>query len=202
MMALMICPIAFGVIIANLKEDISDISNTRVTTGNATVFPPSDITCVTWPSSISKKTSNVTSFRVNGNMSAALDFQTKYNAMKPEGSKKCTCTQDSLVNYTHINGTAATTTNNDTIIECSQGVEWQTRTITAFLYWNDNESYTIDYQSPKKKIAFIQNDINGFFVGIFLCVGILGFLLIGTCLHFLCSRKRDKVCDTIVASAV
>ncbi len=191
-MALVICPIAFGVVVANLSGDISDVWNTRVTIGNATIFPPSDITCMTWPSSISKRVSNVASFRVNGNMSAALEFQTEYDATKPTGTKKCTCSQDGRVTYKKDNVTAVIAYNDPTV-DCNRELYWTTRNTTVYIYWADNDTYSIEYQSPGAKVQILENEIRGFIIGIFVCCGFLGFIMVASCLHCLSSRRRDRV---------
>lgn len=115
-LTIIICPIVFGALIASLKEDISSMRSIPVTMGVATRFPPEVMTCMTWTSSVSKRVSNVITRNVSGNRTVARNFSSEYDAMKPEGTKGCTCSRTSLITFEASNGTMRISTRRTILI--------------------------------------------------------------------------------------
>jgi hypothetical protein len=193
-LTIFICPIVFGALIAGLKEDIANLKSIPVTIGVSTRFPLEVMTCMTWPSSISKRVSNVMTREVSGNRTVAANFSSEYYAMKPGGTKGCACSRTSMITFEASNGTMHIV-NKETDINCGAASEWVQRNTTAYIYWTSNETYVIDYESPQYKEQKFQDDIGGYYIGIFFCCGFIAFLFTGAVLHSVCSRRREKIHD-------
>ena len=195
-LAIVICPIVFGAFIACLKEDILDLKSIQVTSGVSTRFPLEIMTCMTWASSVSRRVSNVITRDVSGNRTVAETFSSEYYAMKPGGTKGCVCSRTSMITFEARNGTMRIV-NKETDINCGTALEWVRRNATVYIYWTSNETYTIDYESPQRKEQEFQDEIGGYYIGIFLCCGVAAFLIMGAISHCVCSRRSEKVHDNI-----
>lgn len=186
-LVILVCPIIFGAIISRLRDDLDDLHDTEVIPGIATRQPISNISCVTRMSSMSTKVTNVLSYRVNGNMSSASEIQYRYASLTPDGKKWCLCERS--VDY--VIGNATHSSQLEKNINCDDAREYTARNVTVYMYGGING--TIEYASPKQKEDDINQDIGGLFVGIYLCCGMIAFVILGSVLHCMCSRPRDQV---------
>jgi hypothetical protein len=200
-LTIFICPIVFGALIAGLKEDIAILKSIPVTMGISTRFPLEIMTCMTWPSSVSKRVSNVITREVSGNRTVAANFSSEYYATKPKGTKGCMCSRSSMITFEASNGTMRII-NKETDIDCGAASEWVQRNTTAYIYWTSNETFVIDYESPQHKEQEFQDDIGGYYVGIFLCCGFIAFLITGAVLHCVCSRRSEKIQDYSIQNSI
>lgn len=195
-LTMLICPIVFGALIAFLKEDLSTLKSIPVIIGVSTRFPLEEMTCMTWTSSVSKLVSNVITREVSGNRTVAGNFSSEYNAMKSKGTKGCMCSRTSMITFEASNGTMRIIVNKETDIDCGAASEWVQRNTTVYIYyWTGNETYVIDYESPQHKEQELQDEIGGYYIGIFICCGFLAFLFTGAIGHCVRSRRREKIQD-------
>lgn len=190
---MLISPIIFGAIIANLKNDIRNLHKTPVVYGYTVQYPISDVMCVTQASRVaSSKVLNVTSLRVDGNRETAQVFQERYMGSPPDGRKWCQCSKQYQVFISTMNKTFV-----DSKIDCNADREWAVYHRPVYAYNGINGS--LDYESPHQKETEIQGNIKGFFVGIYICCGVIGFLIIGAIMHCLGNRAHKVAPLTLSA---
>lgn len=179
LLALIIMPCIFGWRITVLQDEIADIRASNVTSVTAMRAPIDTMTCSSKSAvSVSTRADNVQVFNLSSVSPRELSLEVDRLQRAYIGNsdrRACTCSAHSELYLTNITKTRLATTY-ETGLDCKPLTVPSNATV--FLYPDGS----VGRKSPKAQIESRQQDIGGFFVGIFICCGILGFVMFASVL--------------------
>lgn len=169
-LTLIICPCIFGWKITVLNDEINDIQNAGIVTATAFRSAATLMECGT-KSTLSISARNVQVFNLTEDINVE-NLSLAYVGSDAK-SKSCTCNTNTDVYLDALL--------KQKIIE--QGVDCSKALVPSNTTVYLAADGSITYTKPELRIAKLKDDIGGNIVGICLCCGIIGFVLMTACLY-------------------